>query len=333
MNTEEKTVERVLAHFGVKGQKWGVRRDDKTGVRPIAQRLNDSAFGRASQKNLDRHDRKVAEKKDKKEKKKFIKNQLNGKNMVDIVNTAAARGGAEISRINNKAAYKNADFSKPSMKRAKYYEEHRAAQEKVLNQVAKERGNTSESGRYKLEIQSASIGDFPTFSIIDMTVAHAETSDDVLMIKVQYNKLGHILKFVGISEELAQFNTDVEDFLEHFGVKGQKWGVRKDGASRTSAKSTPTARAKAKRMSDEDLQKAIKRMELEKRYVDLNKQTSNAGKQYAKGVLDQAGKGAATMVVSTILAATIGAAIKKRVEGGSSAKPAFKNLRENVSFT
>lgn len=105
----------------------------------------------------------------------------------------------------------------------------------------------------------------------------------------------------------------VESILTHFGVKGQKWGVRK-AVSSTGGK-TPTIRAKAKKMSDEDLQKAIKRMELEKRYVDLNKQTSNAGKQYAKGVLDQAGKGAATMVVTTVLAATVGAAIQKRFPG------------------
>jgi hypothetical protein len=107
-------------------------------------------------------------------------------------------------------------------------------------------------------------------------------------------------------------SNDIDDFLEHYGVRGQKWGVRRSESARAINSKTPTARAKAKRMTDEDLQKSIKRMELEKRYVDLNKQTSNAGKQYAKGVLDQVGKGAATIVVTTVLAATIGRAIEKR---------------------
>lgn len=51
-----------IEHVGVKGMKWGVRRNPKTGIRPIAKTLNDSRFGRAAQKNVDRHDRRVANK-------------------------------------------------------------------------------------------------------------------------------------------------------------------------------------------------------------------------------------------------------------------------------
>ena len=42
------TREEALAHFGVAGMRWGVRRDPKTGIRPIAQTLNDSKFGQKS---------------------------------------------------------------------------------------------------------------------------------------------------------------------------------------------------------------------------------------------------------------------------------------------
>jgi hypothetical protein len=50
-------VEDFLAHYGVKGMRWGVRRDPKTGARPIAVALNDSAFGRLARANNDRYNR------------------------------------------------------------------------------------------------------------------------------------------------------------------------------------------------------------------------------------------------------------------------------------
>lgn len=49
-----------LEHYGKKGMHWGVRRDPKTGVRPVAARLDRSAVGRASKANADRHDRAVS---------------------------------------------------------------------------------------------------------------------------------------------------------------------------------------------------------------------------------------------------------------------------------
>lgn len=54
-----------LAHYGVKGMKWGVRKD-RRGVRPAARALNDSGFGKLSKANKDRYDRKRAAKKAKK---------------------------------------------------------------------------------------------------------------------------------------------------------------------------------------------------------------------------------------------------------------------------
>lgn len=49
-------------HYGVKGMRWGIRRDPKTGARPIAVALNESAFGRATQRNVDRYNRNQAAK-------------------------------------------------------------------------------------------------------------------------------------------------------------------------------------------------------------------------------------------------------------------------------
>lgn len=127
-----------------------------------------------------------------------------------------------------------------------------------------------------------------------------------------------------------------EEILEHHGIKGMKWGVRTRGTLAGAKSKTPTARAKAKKLSDAELNAAIKRMELEKRYVDLNKQTSNAGKQYARSYLDKFSKDVASLIVTTVVAATVGNAIKNHFDSKATtnvAKSAFKGLKDNVSFT
>ena len=86
---------------------------------------------------------------------------------------------------------------------------------------------------------------------------------------------------------------EFEDFLAHYGVKGMKWGVRRDrssggsrrGGGKTSKKSADAPKAPkaskprkeshssvAKKMSDNELQAVLKRMDMEKRYSQLMKE-------------------------------------------------------------
>lgn len=120
----------------------------------------------------------------------------------------------------------------------------------------------------------------------------------------------------------------VEDiqFLQHHGVKGMKWGVRNkrpDEAARAkrfgpsgtgrikgrSKKATLTGRAK--RLNEEDLKKAIARMELEKRYVDLSRGTSGAGKRYTRDIIENSGKTAVGAAVGGVSAHLIKKALSK----------------------
>lgn len=85
------------------------------------------------------------------------------------------------------------------------------------------------------------------------------------------------------------------EFLEHFGVKGMKWGRRKNKPNisdlsddylksrnnraqleetykkNTTPKKTKTVYTPAKKLSDADLQARINRMNMEKQYAELTK--------------------------------------------------------------
>lgn len=153
--------------------------------------------------------------------------------------------------------------------------------------------------------------------------------------------------------------------LAHYGVKGMKWGVRKDrpssGSSTTrkkkttaksavvkkkkSAKTEPSAgrkaidamvekrktrkaekaaaeaAKKAKRkpvseMTDEELNAAIKRLELEKKYKELSayhNPNQGKGKKFVNNVLEKSGEQLATQVVNHYGAQALNKAIGAEV--------------------
>lgn len=86
------------------------------------------------------------------------------------------------------------------------------------------------------------------------------------------------------------------DILEHYGVKGMRWGVRKrsaNGKARTTFAKAPS------KLSDAELTKRIKRMETEKRYNQLNRQDVSRGKEAATEVLTNSGKKIATTILTS----------------------------------
>lgn len=100
-------------------------------------------------------------------------------------------------------------------------------------------------------------------------------------------------------------NMNEDDFLEHFGVKGMKWGVRnKRDDGRTHYKTDP------KNLTSDELQRRIKRMETEKRYKDLNARDISSGEKFAVQLFDRAGK----QPLLTVAGAASLYAIKKGIE-------------------
>lgn len=91
--------------------------------------------------------------------------------------------------------------------------------------------------------------------------------------------------------------TDSETFLAHFGVKGMKWGVRKQESSsaKTRYKTPP------KKLTSAQLDARIKRLEKEKRYNELNARQVSKGEKLTSDLIQLIGKNAAATVGTAAL--------------------------------
>lgn len=137
--------------------------------------------------------------------------------------------------------------------------------------------------------------------------------------------------------------------LQHHGIMGQKWGVRrfqnKDG-TRTAAgkrrerqdnkKETKNKKVDISEMSNEELQKLVTRMNLEKQYNSLKDSEINRGFEYVDRVLSIGG--AALGVAGGVLAITSAVKNHKNLKGAESAAykgrevaSSLKDLFKNAS--
>jgi len=120
-------------------------------------------------------------------------------------------------------------------------------------------------------------------------------------------------------------------FLKHYGVKGQKWGVRTKSSSR-GAPSERLVKAKAKTLSTDELKKSIERMRLEQQYAELATPGKQAGKKYAQDVLKQSGTKLIGAVVATAATLAVTAAFGKHT-AKSSARQRFAEKQELERLT
>lgn len=89
----------------------------------------------------------------------------------------------------------------------------------------------------------------------------------------------------------------VEYVLQHFGVKGMKWGTRKAASSAPSTQRTTFKRAPSK-LSTKELSTRISRMEMEKKYNQLNRKDVSDGRKLVNEVLQSTGRRVATTVLT-----------------------------------
>lgn len=126
----------------------------------------------------------------------------------------------------------------------------------------------------------------------------------------------------------------LDEILEHHGIKGMHWGVRRsrgsDGLVGGSSKKTSShplsddakraqethARIKSAGgthvVSNQDLQHLVNRMNLEQQFSRLSLQNgSRAGSKFAKEILTNVGKQQITKLASDAVTKAIGTALKK----------------------
>jgi hypothetical protein len=88
----------------------------------------------------------------------------------------------------------------------------------------------------------------------------------------------------------------VEEFIEHHGVKGMKWGIRTKGNRRTTSsdfkRTAPHRGKKPSELTNKQLKAVNERMNLESNYSRMNPSSIKKGKMIAAGLLGAATTGA-----------------------------------------
>lgn len=266
--------EEFIRHYGVKGMKWGQRKDrgGEMGKRKGIQKFIDpqghklrsdvikSVAGTvflpiapltiAADIRLYRGAGRGAKALvKKKEQDRFAKKAMSPKNFVKIHNGAVP----EMNRISAQLASKYPDLSKPGAKAA-YDAAYLAAMRNAYQKSANTIGNRS--GTHHLDVQFKSDVDFVIRARggppkKKHTAAHADVPDEEIITEIPGKFVrdadGYIVKVTfGASHDVMSLG---EAFIMHHGVKGMKWGVRKNRTAPAARATTATSHVSRNRLA------------------------------------------------------------------------------------
>lgn len=103
-----------------------------------------------------------------------------------------------------------------------------------------------------------------------------------------------------------------EQFLDHHGVKGQKWGVRQKSKSSDAERHGAAKKKKTHELSDTELRDLVNRMNMERQVKQLNPSKLTKGHNAAKTILGvTATIGTAVAFANSPAGKAIGKALKK----------------------
>lgn len=301
-----------LFHYGVKGMKWGVRKDD--GGAPKERGKIRRGATKASV-SLDAGAKIIRE-----GEKRLI--FLPEKNRADAAKRTQYRMLAAAAKVNSDPQFKGKDIKNDAPLKKAYFnrlkEEAKTIYAEELNI-----SRTEAWGEFLNVDTSATTQQMRINAAVDR-IRHAdEATETLLEMNFITNELGHVTD-IEVPEKYLKHFEDNEYTIVHYGVKGMRWGVRKDVASSAGgADKGPTAvvveqkkpgtyakthggknipmhedarvalegRQKAKAsttdaLSNDELRKVIQRMQLEQQYTQLKftEDRRSRGLRFAQGL-------------------------------------------------
>lgn len=299
--------EDFLQHYGILGMKWGVRKEDKaqknwekqSNIKKVTSKKMKELM---SDPEFQKKTRAIIDTATKEEKKRSKDGEFNRKR---AETDATIKIGSEINKKWNNDPEMTSPNGKSRYAMVPSYDTNRDAylQGAILTKIGKAAKHSSLDEEEVIKID--------LFYKIDQdnTLREATPKGETNIIE---DKVAHTLDlFKG--EVFDILNS--EDFLEHYGVLGMKWGVRTDPVTGRKMPKKEYKKLKKQRkqeekqksgkgsedyqevqqikkkrladMSNDEVQKLVRRMQLEKQYKDSSE---HPGKKMVQDILKESAK-------------------------------------------
>ena len=274
------SVENTLEHFGIPGMKWGVRKAKDTSS-------DEKAKARQKKNDLKKQAKEIkafSKTKDSKELiAKSMAEAISEKEAIAIYNSLTKDKGLKGNELMNRYQYAVAD---------------------KINENLSKNKVTGNNGQYSLRVFTVNLGNevYLNPQWVAKDIEHANLEDDG-----EY-EIYFIAKPDGSMEFVDSMDHSVDEVLNHFGIPGMKWGVRKvqESSSRSAQrkaskapsedfiKSRKILKKKTKTLSNQELKDLNNRLNLEQNLHNLQTSQLKRGSDKVNALL------ATTATISTV---------------------------------